>query len=53
MDCLQRMGPAAAPALPRIHAELALARRGGGFFATIEDDEALQRAGRAVIDQTA
>ncbi|MEU1284556.1 HEAT repeat domain-containing protein [Kitasatospora sp. NPDC005856] len=53
MDCLQRMGPAAAPALPRIHAELTLARRGGGFFGSVEDDEALQRAGRAVIDQTA
>ncbi|MFF4381710.1 HEAT repeat domain-containing protein [Kitasatospora sp. NPDC001547] len=53
MDCLQRMGPAAAPALPRIHAELALARRSGGFFGSVEDDEALQRAGRAVIDRAA
>ncbi|MGW7447994.1 HEAT repeat domain-containing protein [Kitasatospora sp. NPDC054795] len=53
MDCLQWMGPAAAPALPRIHAELTLARRSGGFFGSVEDDEALQRAGRAVIDQTA
>lgn len=53
MDCLRRMGPAAAPALPRIHAELTLARRSGGFFDSVEDDEALQRAARAVIDQTA
>ncbi|MFC8448224.1 hypothetical protein [Kitasatospora sp. NPDC057223] len=47
LDCLRRMGSAAAPALPRIHAEPALARRGGGFFASVQDDEALQRAGRA------
>ncbi|MFE5584530.1 HEAT repeat domain-containing protein [Kitasatospora sp. NPDC056531] len=53
LDCLQRMGPAAAHALPRIHAELALARRSGGFFEGIEDDEALQRAGRAVVNQLA
>ncbi|MFJ6378381.1 HEAT repeat domain-containing protein [Kitasatospora sp. NPDC092039] len=53
LDCLQRMGPAAAPVLPRIHAELALARRSGGFFGSVEHDEALQRAGRAVIDRTA
>ncbi|MGW4898220.1 hypothetical protein ACWEQL_39165 [Kitasatospora sp. NPDC004240] len=45
------MGPAAAPALPLIHAELALHRRSGGDFKSIEKDEALQRAGRAVIDQ--
>ncbi|MFJ1936625.1 HEAT repeat domain-containing protein [Kitasatospora sp. NPDC088160] len=49
LECLQRMGPAAAPALPRIRLELALARRSGGFFKSVEDDEALQRAGRAVI----
>ncbi|MFF4922473.1 HEAT repeat domain-containing protein [Kitasatospora sp. NPDC001261] len=53
VDCLQRMGPAAAPALPRIQAELALARRSGGFFGSVKDDEALLRAARAVIDQTA
>ncbi|MFB7126408.1 hypothetical protein [Kitasatospora sp. NPDC056273] len=52
VDCLQRMGPAAAPALPRIHAELALARRSGGFFGSVKDDDALLRAARAVIDQT-
>ncbi|MFE2151435.1 HEAT repeat domain-containing protein [Streptomyces lavendulae] len=51
LECLQRMGPAAAPALPRIHAELALARRSGGFFKTVEQDEALQRAAQTVIDQ--
>ncbi|AUY53820.1 HEAT repeat domain-containing protein [Streptomyces sp. CB01881] len=53
LQCLQRMGPAAAPALPRIRAELALARRSGGFFKSVEDDEALQRAGRACINQLA
>ncbi|MFE7587789.1 HEAT repeat domain-containing protein [Kitasatospora sp. NPDC057512] len=53
VDCLQRMGPAAAPALPRIQAELVLARRSGGFFGSVKDDEALLRAARAVIDQTA
>ncbi|GLV85823.1 hypothetical protein Slala03_55120 [Streptomyces lavendulae subsp. lavendulae] len=53
LECLQRMGPAAAPALPRIHAELALARRSGGFFKTVEQDEALQRAAHTIIDQLA
>ncbi|MGW6912895.1 HEAT repeat domain-containing protein [Kitasatospora sp. NPDC054939] len=51
VECLQRMGPAAAPALPRIRAELALARRSGGFFTIVEQDEALLRAGRAVISR--
>ncbi|MET8542329.1 HEAT repeat domain-containing protein [Kitasatospora sp. NPDC004799] len=51
--CLQRLGPAAAPALPRIHAELARTRRSGDLFSTVADDEALQGAARAVIDQTA
>ncbi|WP_224277526.1 HEAT repeat domain-containing protein [Streptomyces sp. LS1784] len=51
VDCLQRMGPAAAPALPRIHAELTLTRRSGDFFASVEDDEALQRAALAAINQ--
>lgn len=51
LECLQRMGPAAAPALPRIHAELALARRNVGFFTSTEHDEALQRAAQTVIDQ--
>lgn len=53
LECLQRMGPAAARALPRIRAELALARRGGGFFGSVENDEALQRAGRTIINQLA
>ncbi|MFD0279776.1 HEAT repeat domain-containing protein [Kitasatospora sp. NPDC127111] len=51
LECLRRMGPAAAPALPRIRAELARARRSGGSFGSIESDEALQRTGLAVIDQ--
>ncbi|MFE1416928.1 HEAT repeat domain-containing protein [Streptomyces sp. NPDC058746] len=51
LACLQRMGRVAAPALPLIRAELALARRGGGPFTSIEDDEALQHAARAVIEQ--
>ncbi|EFL19751.1 HEAT repeat domain-containing protein [Streptomyces sp. C] len=53
LECLQRMGPAAVPALPRIHAELALARRSGGPFTSIEDDEALQHAARTVIGRQA
>ncbi|MFB7619683.1 HEAT repeat domain-containing protein [Kitasatospora sp. NPDC056181] len=53
LECLQRMGPAATPALPRIHAELARPRRSGGFFGSVEDDEALQHTARAVIDQLA
>ncbi|MFE7487314.1 HEAT repeat domain-containing protein [Kitasatospora sp. NPDC057541] len=53
LACLQRMGPAAAPALPRIRAELSRARRGGGFFSGFDDDEALQRAARSLIDRLA
>ncbi|MFD8706599.1 HEAT repeat domain-containing protein [Kitasatospora sp. NPDC059648] len=53
LDCLRRMGPAAAPALPRIRAELASARRSDDIFHSVEGDEALQRAGRAVVDQLA
>ncbi|GAA4983095.1 hypothetical protein GCM10025734_04810 [Kitasatospora paranensis] len=53
LECLQRMGPAVAPALPRIRAELALARRSGGYFTSVEDDEALQHAALAVIDRLA
>ncbi|MFD9685203.1 HEAT repeat domain-containing protein [Kitasatospora sp. NPDC059088] len=52
LECLQRMGPAAAPALPRVRAELALTRCSGNFFDGTEYDEALLRAGRAVIRQT-
>ncbi|MFJ8039283.1 HEAT repeat domain-containing protein [Kitasatospora sp. NPDC096147] len=47
--CLQRMGPAAAPALPLLRAELDRPERGGGFFGSIERDEELQHACRAVI----
>ncbi|MFE2728466.1 hypothetical protein [Kitasatospora sp. NPDC059327] len=42
---------AAAPALPRIHAELARPRRNRNFFAGIEGDEALQQSARAIIDR--
>ncbi|WP_043476849.1 HEAT repeat domain-containing protein [Kitasatospora sp. MBT66] len=51
LECLQRMGPAAAPALPRIRAELARPRRTGGFFGGIDEDEALQHTARVLIDQ--
>ncbi|MFB7382467.1 HEAT repeat domain-containing protein [Kitasatospora purpeofusca] len=53
LECLQRMGPAAAPALPRIRAELARPRRTGGFFGGIDEDEALQHTARIVIHQLA
>ncbi|MFI7011288.1 HEAT repeat domain-containing protein [Streptomyces sp. NPDC050145] len=52
LDCLDRMGPAAAPALPRIEAELALSRR-SGRFAGLSDDEDLQRVCRAVLARLA
>ncbi|WP_195911404.1 HEAT repeat domain-containing protein [Streptomyces kaniharaensis] len=50
LDCLRRMGPAAAPALPRIHAELALARRSGGPQEVLPGSArcALGRPGRVV-----
>ncbi|HEX6683432.1 MAG TPA: hypothetical protein VF062_11580 [Candidatus Limnocylindrales bacterium] len=48
--CLNRMGMAAQPALPLLRAQLALPRR-GGRFATIEDDEELQRISRTVIER--
>ncbi|MFD5467777.1 hypothetical protein ACFWIQ_33935 [Kitasatospora sp. NPDC127059] len=47
------MGPAATPTLPRVRAELALTRRSCGIFDAIDYDEALLRAGRAVIKQLA
>ncbi|MEU9104842.1 hypothetical protein AB0D54_10795 [Streptomyces xanthophaeus] len=50
VECLARMGVAAAPALPRIRAELELARR-GGRYSDSGHDEALQRACRAVVTQ--
>lgn len=47
--CLRRMGPAAAPALPDLLAELAQSRRGDGRITDIAADERLQRACRDVI----
>ncbi|MGW3817667.1 hypothetical protein [Streptomyces sp. NPDC005046] len=49
---LDRMGPAAAPALPLIRAELALARRGGRFKG-VEQDEELRRIGRVILTRLA
>ena len=46
--CLNRMGPAAEPALPQLRAQLALPQR-GGRFASIDNDEELQRLSRAII----
>jgi hypothetical protein len=46
--CLNRMGPAAQPALPQLRAQLALSQR-GGRFASIDNDEELQRLSRAII----
>ena len=46
--CLDRMGPAAAPALPQLRSQLALPRR-GYRYASIGDDEELQRVSRAII----
>jgi hypothetical protein len=46
--CLHRMGPAAAPALPRIQAELQQPRR-GGHFKSITNDEELQRTCHAIL----
>lgn len=46
--CLKRMGPAAAPALPRIHAELARPQR-GGWFRSIDHDEELLRTLAGVL----
>ncbi|MFF4011676.1 HEAT repeat domain-containing protein [Streptomyces sp. NPDC001717] len=48
LACLGRMGPAAAPALPRIRTELALSRR-SGRFGSIANDEDLQCACRAIV----
>jgi hypothetical protein len=42
------MGPAAEPALPQLRAQLALPHR-GGRFASIDNDEELQRHSRAII----
>ncbi|GAA4258791.1 HEAT repeat domain-containing protein [Dactylosporangium darangshiense] len=51
-DCLDRMGPAAAPALPQLRAELARPRR-GGHMDTIENDESLQRTCRKLVERLA
>ncbi|MGW6497979.1 hypothetical protein [Nonomuraea angiospora] len=50
--CLDRMGPAAAPALPRLRSELTRPRR-GGRFASIDNDEELQRISRAIVERLA
>jgi HEAT repeat protein len=48
IQCLDRMGPAAAAALPQLRAELTQIRR-GGRFGGIDNDEKLQDACRALI----
>ncbi|MGW3917049.1 HEAT repeat domain-containing protein [Streptomyces sp. NPDC005070] len=48
MAGLDRMGGAAAPAVPFARAQLALPRR-GGRFQNVEHDEELQRVGRAFL----
>ncbi|WP_369244353.1 HEAT repeat domain-containing protein [Streptomyces sp. R41] len=48
VDCLDRMGPLAAPALPLLREQLAQPRRGGRFH-SIDHDEALQRVGCTLI----
>ncbi|MEV5546593.1 HEAT repeat domain-containing protein [Streptomyces sp. NPDC052309] len=50
--CLNRMGPAAAPALSRVLAELALSRRSGRFRGTANDEE-LQATCRAIVTRLA
>ncbi|MGN9838314.1 hypothetical protein ACTMTI_09370 [Nonomuraea sp. H19] len=50
--CLDRMGLAAEPALPRLRSQLALPQR-GGRLASIDNDEELQRVSRAVIGRLA
>ncbi|MEU6011880.1 hypothetical protein [Streptomyces sp. NPDC047453] len=49
LACLNRMGPAAAPTLPRLRVGLALPRRGGRFQGIANDGE-LQRDCRASPD---
>ena len=46
---LDRMGPAAAPALPQLRAEIAKTRR-GGRFGTIDTDEDLVQTCQRLID---
>ncbi|MFJ8163670.1 HEAT repeat domain-containing protein [Streptomyces sp. NPDC096136] len=52
LACLSRMGPAAAPALPRIEEELALPRR-TGRFGSIAHDEEVQHLCRTLRDRLA
>ncbi len=52
LACLDRMGAAAAPALPRIRAELALPRRSGLFGGTANDEE-LQGTCRVIVSRLA
>lgn len=52
LACLDRMGPAAAPALPELRTQLALPRRAGRFD-EIGDDEELSRLGRTIIARLA
>ncbi|MGW1440591.1 HEAT repeat domain-containing protein, partial [Streptomyces griseus] len=47
LACLNRMGPAARPALPQVRKELTLLRR-SGRFRSISNDEELQAACRAI-----
>ncbi|MFJ9445383.1 HEAT repeat domain-containing protein [Kitasatospora sp. NPDC101235] len=46
--CLERMGAAAAPAVPLLRAQLELPQR-GGRFGSIEEDEKLQRRCRTLL----
>jgi hypothetical protein len=46
---LDRMGPAAAPALPYLLDQLVRTRRDEDPWASIDDDDTLQRACRALI----
>ncbi|OLT31875.1 hypothetical protein BJF79_08760 [Actinomadura sp. CNU-125] len=48
--CLDRMGPAARPALPQLRSELLHPQRRGRFN-SIDNDEDLQRISRALIDR--
>ncbi|MFH9355418.1 HEAT repeat domain-containing protein [Kitasatospora sp. NPDC017646] len=52
LACLERMGLAAAPLLPRVASELAQVRR-GGRFGTAAGDEELQRACRTLMGRPA
>jgi HEAT repeat protein len=50
--CLDRMGHAAEPALPRVRSELGRVAR-GGWFTSITNDEELQRLCRTIIERFA